>query len=271
MIINVTEEKITPSKAVAYLTMNKTNRPVSSSNINFLVNQMKNGMWQPNNGEMIKFDEDGFLIDGQHRLKSVVLANVCISTMVVRGISRNAFETIDSGKCRNAADTFALKGVLNYTHVASVTNLVYGYEQTKPDFFRNSRRVPNRRLLDCLDANPEIIDAVQATISDTMLRSVASPTITGFCFFIFAQKNKVDAHNFMESLSTGANLPKESPILLLRNRLISEKLSQTTIFKQRTIIALIFKTWNAYRTNKTIKVLKFTENGDVKEFFPVPV
>ena len=59
--------EITPEMAQRYLERNTHNRRLSERSVRELVTAIKNDEWQVN-GEAIKVDEEGNLIDGQHRL-----------------------------------------------------------------------------------------------------------------------------------------------------------------------------------------------------------
>lgn len=61
---------------------------------------MAAGRWKEN-GETIKFDSEGRLIDGQHRLAAVVRANTPIQFFVVRGLDNSVMDTIDYGVKRS--------------------------------------------------------------------------------------------------------------------------------------------------------------------------
>ena len=57
---------------------------------------MKAGRWQLN-GEAIKFDKNGHLLNGQHRLHAVVRADTTIQMLVISGLDPETRTTMDSG------------------------------------------------------------------------------------------------------------------------------------------------------------------------------
>ena len=57
----------------------------------------------------IAFDKDGNLIDGQHRLKAVVLSGVAVKMFVFAGLDPKAFMAIDVGVKRSTSDTTGLE------------------------------------------------------------------------------------------------------------------------------------------------------------------
>ena len=89
-------EHITPKIANEMLKFNSRN-PRKRMDMNVIrkyAEDIRQGLWQLN-GEAIVFDEDGFLVNGQHRLCGVIKANKAIDTLVVRGVERgvNIFDT----------------------------------------------------------------------------------------------------------------------------------------------------------------------------------
>lgn len=102
-------EHITPEKARTYLKKNVHNyRKMSRAVINSYAEDIKNGRWQLN-GETIIFDKNGFLMDGQHRLSAIVLANKAADILVVRGVEDDATK-IDIGKRRTDVDILNAEG-----------------------------------------------------------------------------------------------------------------------------------------------------------------
>lgn len=113
-------ETITPEVAKVYLTLNKFNRPLNKTHVMRLAKDMRDGHWELN-GEPIKFDDSGNLVDGQHRLQAVIESGVAVCFLVVRGISPRSFTTLDTGKNRSNADVFNINGINNAATVSSVT------------------------------------------------------------------------------------------------------------------------------------------------------
>src|SRR4051812_39659069 len=91
---------IAPKLASEWLRTMVANRPLSQIKAVEYGLAMERGDWVLN-GETIKFNDKGNLIDGQHRLQACVLAGKPFQTYVVRGIADDrAFATIDTGKLR---------------------------------------------------------------------------------------------------------------------------------------------------------------------------
>lgn len=100
---------ITPEMAREMLTHNVRNRRLYRHVVEKYANKMRSGQWRFV-ADPIRFDRDGRLIDGQHRLSACVLSETAFSAMIVRGLDPLSFDVIDTGKKRSAGDALSLRG-----------------------------------------------------------------------------------------------------------------------------------------------------------------
>lgn len=107
-MISMKIEDISPETAKKYLEQNFVNRSISEARVTSYARDMKNNNWQLN-GESIKFNTKGQLIDGQHRLCAVVRSGEIIPICVVRGLDVTINE-VDRGKSRTTRDTLTIEG-----------------------------------------------------------------------------------------------------------------------------------------------------------------
>jgi hypothetical protein len=99
--MKVTIKKISPKEAEMLLfEHNPYNyRKINFSTVKIYAKDMKDGNWKEN-GETIKFDFNGNLIDGQHRLQAIVESGITIELIIVEGLDPNVADTIDIGRKR---------------------------------------------------------------------------------------------------------------------------------------------------------------------------
>lgn len=90
-------ERIDPDKAAKYLAENTRNRKIKVKHITNLAKAMTQGEWQVN-GDAIRFDSNGKVVDGQHRLHAIIQSGVAITTVVIRNLDPDTFHTIDTNK-----------------------------------------------------------------------------------------------------------------------------------------------------------------------------
>ena len=100
---------ITPQVAQMMLEHNTHNRNLTESRAQAYARDMASGNWRYT-GEGIKFGPDGTLLDGQTRLRAIVLSGVTITMPVWRGIDPDAQLVMDSGRPRSNSDALSLRG-----------------------------------------------------------------------------------------------------------------------------------------------------------------
>lgn len=269
MNLTCTVETITPEIAAAYLALNKKNRALKPTAIARYADDMRNGKWLLN-GEALRFDEEGFLIDGQNRLTAVIAAGVAIQSLVVRGLRDEAQETIDTGIRRSPGDTLGMKGFKEPNSSASAARLLSVYRKNN-GFILGGAFLTNAETVRVMHENPRLSYAM-ATVSTAPLGTGIGQLLprsdAGFLYFIFDEIDSNLAHEFFEKLATGADLESGSSILLLRNRLLADRAAKARLGRTEKL-ALCIKAWNKFRENTNTKTLRWSTRGDrAPEAFP---
>lgn len=111
---------ITPEGAKELLKLNtKGQRTVSAATVESYATDMGTHDWDFN-GDTIKISNTNELIDGQHRLSSIILSQEPQVMLVVWGLDPDVMETIDSGRKRTFADQLKRKSVSRHTLTAAI-------------------------------------------------------------------------------------------------------------------------------------------------------
>jgi hypothetical protein len=248
---------ITPRMAKKWLAKNSKNRPLSERTVAYYADMMRRGLWVLN-GDTIRFDEDGTLIDGQHRLAAVVMSNTSIQSYVINDLPKAAFFTIDEGKPRSFSDRLASWNEKNYTTLGgALSNLLRLRDATYN--LPNPKTNP-RDLKALLDKHPGIREAVAESMGSKVLRAAMQASFRYVFGLIDAERAKL----FFERLEEGVGLTKDMPEYQLRQVLLT-RLSHGAKLDMRQLAAFVIKAWNAAFTNQPLKLLKFQE----AEAFPV--
>ncbi len=116
---------MTPEWAAKLLETNTKNRRISKNTVEAMARDMSQGRWRLN-GDAIRIDRDGNLLDGQHRLTACVAAGVPFETLLMTGLDQEDQLTIDRGRPRGVGDNLAMVyDIQGGRHVAAtVRNLV---------------------------------------------------------------------------------------------------------------------------------------------------
>lgn len=258
--------KITPQMAEEWLGRNSHNRPIRNARVEELVGVIERGEWFLN-GDSIRFDANGVLSDGQHRLWAIALSGITVESLVVTGLASEAQETIDVGARRNLKDVLSLRGETNASMLAAVLNVKWKLDQ---GLIRTTRRPSIQQALAVLDANPALRDAKGAAnkIGD---RFKVSSAVVGVCWYEFQSIDPDDADVFFEKLATGVALQEGEAILALR-RYMETQTAGGPGAKSSALMthALFIKAWNYYREGRHIERLMWRAAGTNAEPFPTP-
>ncbi len=274
-------ETITPQLAAELLAMGAKNRRVSETHVKKLAEEMKAGRWVLN-GETIKFSADGKLIDGQHRLEAIILSGVSIVTSIAVGIQdERAFETIDNLIRKRTADQLIemdhtdvdsgtskrVAAVARRLRLWEITEEKQGYNLIGMEF----RNMTDFDVVEYFRINKEEILWMHETIKNSFpyKRCGAGSSLTAALVILNRQSHEITM-KFIDALDNGVGLTADSPVHLLRDRLIYVT-DRKSVKKWGTeVMAITIKAWNYFSINKPMKNLNWRQGGDRPERFPVP-
>ncbi len=255
---------LTPEKAIELLEHNSLNRPLNDGHVRRIAQQIKDGKWRYN-GDTIKVSDTGDVLDGQHRLWAIIEAKKLVETLIVYGIAREAFATIDAlRKPRSGADVLALNGANRYRTVTSAALqwLLRWQRGVLPQFKAPQNRIENSDIEDAWGSHAGIINAVESAMK---FRRICNPGILGFAYYVLSNRNPELAERMMKTLEFPATVPLIDPFMKLREYFMADH------FKRKEplyTIALIFKAANAAAEGRNILVLRWTNQGEKAEAFP---
>lgn len=275
--ITTSIEDVAPAQAQAWLDRGGHNRPPTKGRVGRYARIMARGEWQLN-GEAIKLDREGRVIDGKHRLLACVESGATIRTLVIRGLDPEIFPVLDIGKARTPGDVMGIAGYQNRVAIASAARGLITIEATgryDPRLRRETEPlVTHAALLHYVQEHPEVEEGV---LLANHLRGGHLSGGAGLLGTLCALLLRVDrdaAAEFVEALTSGANLDADSPILRFRNRLISEQRMPNDQGSREHLLALGIKAWNFWRAGERIGQLTWhaerTSGRRGGEPFPVP-
>jgi hypothetical protein len=262
--MKITELMMTPDLAEVYLERNTHNRPLDKKHVKFLAREMKAGRWK-RNGDTICMNGTR-LIDGQHRLWAVVESGVAVPVLLVEGLDDDVFNTKDFGKKRSAADVLAIKGEKYSSLLAATVVFIERYMTGQLD---QAKRTYSPIEVEELVAKygDDLRTSVFFCGSLGTKRLVANSVMAGL-HYIFAKFDKQKSDIFWKSLIAGHGLEENSPVFVLRERLVSNSMAKGKL-KPEYVAALCIRAWNHMRAGTTVKCLKFQESGKTAQAFPL--
>jgi hypothetical protein len=232
---------------------------------------MADGKWVLT-GEAIKFDDQGILIDGQHRLWAVIESGAVISSLVIEGVGHEAFAWMDQGKRRNLADFFTMQGYAQAHQLAATIRTIHRYK-----VYRRFRAAGQFRDIDPYAAvalakeHPEIQDIIRVSGQHVYAPMAITRSLLSAMHFLFSEVDEEDAEGFMEQLGTGLASRPTDPVYILRETYIRMRSTSTHSVSQRDhdyMGAIGIKAWNAYRMGEDISLLRWRRGGAKPENMP---
>jgi hypothetical protein len=249
-------ETITPAQARAMLDKNGANRPTTRTLIRRYAHEMQAGRWNTN-GQGIILAPDGTLLDGQHRLHAIVMANLAVEMFVVRGVPQERFETMDSGRARTVGDVLGAQNYAYSTLVAALARLAWNYAAGTTVNYG----APKAALVQFVHNHPSIAD-LAAKIGATETPLPRSPL--GSVLFLANEghgRYQQQADSFLSGVKTGEDMKKGDPRLSLREWYFyhSVRTAQRATLKPEVVFTATARAWNAYVTDRDLSLIKQLE------------
>jgi hypothetical protein len=264
---------ITPEQAEDYLLRTNThNRNLKSRAVDAISRDILSGNWQLT-GETIKFDKNGVLLDGQHRLTAIVRAGVPVQTAVARGLEPEAQRVIDTGMRRSVAQQLTMDGTKYANNLAAMATIAVRWEQHNIVLAGTRYQVTASEQYDWIANHPEATDYQMPSIR--LRKILGGGSNSALAWSMWHTSENVDrayASSFWESVDTGANMAYGDPRLALRDAILRRNADRRTSglsgqgLGQELIIFLIARSWNAWREGKELKVIKIGQRDKQPEF-----
>lgn len=262
----ITIETITPEIAAQLLGTMAGNRRLRQRAVQTYAREMIGGKWLLN-GEAIKIARNGQLIDGQHRLNAVLMAKVAVRMCVVRGVDETAIITLDTGVGRSFYDVSVIGNQHYAQAVGPIIRLWYRYLSGSP----SSKATPtHQEMAQILGDHPQIAESAGFITRLKVVRGRCGAAVQGFVHAYTSEAYDRDmADLFMNELDEGASLSADSPIFVLRKRLVdSQGTSGARRAEQPHVLAWTIKAWNAWVAGDKMKAIRWVTGGDTPEDFP---
>lgn len=265
--VTYTLEEVTPEIAEAWLTKNTHNRRLRDAGKEKYARDMEGGSWVEN-GDAIRFAADGTLLDGQHRLAAIVESGASVLLLVVRGLDRAAQKTMDSGIIRPTADAFEFEGIPNAKVAAAITRRILmwqnGVRANTGSFYQPSKT----ELTEAWRQDPIIRAATEAAVMMRGRKQIPA-SIIGLSWWLFAQIDADQCAEFWYGLYSGSDLSANSPIHVVRERIIRQN-AQPGRVPETVYLAWVIKAWNLWRAEKRISPNYRGFDLKASERFPEP-
>ena len=248
---------ITPEVAAIMLANNPSNRNIRKGHVADMARDMLAGAWQTN-GDAIRLNGDGSLIDGQHRLSACVQSGVPFETVVITGLPSSVRDTVDGGAKRTHGDRLSMRGVANATSVSACARMIgiiaYG---------NISLRFTDRELDTIIRNVPQI----HASVAHHNVFPGMGRILTGVHCIAYELGKGDDADAFSNVLKTGIPTYNGDAAHALRERIISN-IGKPTAYDPGELLRATVTAWRHFSVGTPIKIIKPIDDFRIKGWTP---
>lgn len=237
-------------------------RKIDQKQVQKITTAILKGDWRVNGGTIV-FDEEGFLVDGQHRLLAIIAAGKTVQALIVRGVDKSdlTFQTIDDSKARKVTDFMNCNYVNN---VAAVCTLLISVQSGKWPL--NHDKIPYVETLKVVKKWQDVIAPLVNAVNEGG-RFVRQHSFCTFLLFYYAHiepvKNPERLAAFFARLGDGIGLDRDDPVYQLRKRFLDQ--AATVKFDRQAGRAMIIKALHSYLDSKPMSVVRYEP---MRESFP---
>ncbi len=229
---------------------NADNRNIRPKHAAIMARDMKSGNYETT-GDSIKFDTDGRLLDGQHRLKACADSEVALTTHIVFGLAHKVFDSLDRGARRTASDVVAKAGYHN-THLLAATAALLKRMETSSSLDGGWKGVGEaltpRDVLRLLQTEYTDLPRFAGEALKVNTAYKYPPSVVLAVAYKIQQHDPKLAATFLAEWLTGARVGRNKAFDVLAARLQTMRQQSTAAVSRTARLALLiitFNHWNA--------------------------
>lgn len=209
-----------PEDAQKFLDKNhpKNRRPKKGKIIQMRRDQI-DGLWELTH-QPIAFDEDGYLIDGQNRLASIIQSGMEVPLVIAWNVPRRAMLGADSGSNRTVTDVAQIMGdpmPRDFGYASTARRMFIGNEAS-----RTSVSIP--RTLAFIKRHRQALDFVYSLFHKNHKGLTQAPVKAVIARAWYTKGNRERLKQFAEILISGLvhNIKTDGAAIMLRNWLLNK-------------------------------------------------
>jgi len=265
--------EVTPDIAFGWLNGSTVdNRFITQSTVHKYARKIMAERWMVT-GEALKFDPEGNLLDGQHRLWGFIETGLESAVFLcMYNVPKDSQPFMDQPKPRTPANTMEMKGLTNGRLLAATVRQINEHEHgLMPGSNQWRVQLDNEESYQYTQTHPDVIKSVDAVADTRGLRDLGKPATIAFTHCVTHRLNPTIAEDFWRRVAEADYDGLGDPVQRLRERLIIAKRQPHSLISPTMAAAFIFKAWNAAVRGRTIGNLNWVQRGEKMEKFPVPI
>lgn len=248
--MNFKLETWTPAMAERALKKNRVNRSIRHNDVEKYAKDMQAEAWDFN-GDTIRFDWFGNVLDGQHRLLALIKSGKSVDFLVVRNLAPEVQDTINIGRSRTMADILHFRGEGHAQLLGATMRMIA--QVLKDNMTTTRANTSTTEMLNLLDEHSEIRTSTEiGWWSKTAAITRYPPSVIATAHWMIARINgQEEANDFMTRIVTQANEAEGSAVLALTRRMNDLRRRGTRVH-QKNMLGMIIKAWNYEVKNEKV-------------------
>ena len=254
----VTTEHVTPEMARRWLDpeINKTNRKLKPVIVRKYIADMGEAHWIFN-GDSLKFDWNGKLLDGQHRLHAVIAMGHPVEFLIVRNLHPDAYLTIDIGARRTMGDMMQRIGSKQSSAAGAAAKVLYWFDTGQTLDFNAT--YSTAQLLASYKEHPKLEEFVAQYTASSVRWKLRAGSAWPVVAYIASRRYPVEWAAFQQSVAEGSGIAKGDPRYTLREWLLNRTASKRQARNDERF-NVFAKAWNAHIRGRKLFVLVHRSN-----------
>lgn len=267
---NIPVVLVTPEQAQEWLETRFDNeRLIRANKVTAFARDMENGFWLFN-GDTIRFNQDGRLIDGQHRLKAIIESKTAQWFGVVN-IPDEARAGIDTGSSRTLGDLLRIGNHIMGRELAAIVRRVLIYRDGLQSTGGGRYLPTHAEGVEFVQANEEALrESLKFAVKAHQVRVPAAPSALAAAHFVCARVDKETADSVFERAVTGLNITEGDPVGAYRDKWIKHFSNFRTNLSPDDVFRFGILVFNMTRKGLIRTRLQAPRGGWSRDNVPVP-
>jgi hypothetical protein len=248
---------ITPRIAKEMLELNTKNRAIDKGTTKKYAADMREGRWITS-GDTIRFSTKGVLLDGQHRLESIIESNIPSRFIVTTGVPHEAFSIIGEVRKWTTPQVLVRDGESNAKALATTAGW---FVAIKNRSLNGNRGFSAIEIQEIIKDNPSLKKWAAFAAERKPFRVLFSAPVCGVAA-VFAEKygdERIEL--FMRQLSNGEGLSKGDPALTLREFAMKHSIKNSSFFA----VLHSMQAFRAFANGEKLNAIDTTDTLDAQK------
>ncbi|WP_209021283.1 hypothetical protein [Paracoccus ravus] len=240
---------ITPDLARKWLSegINRGNRKIQLNHVKAIARDISNERWMMN-AQPIVFTGDPFsasapdlrLLNGQHRLRAVIEADIPVEAPIALNVPERAFATFDVHPKRSLR--FLERSAVIDDRVLAAAARLQWREDNGIDLMVKHSSPTAGEIMETIERHPGMGEFF-ARSRRKGIANMGSAGIMTYFMYRLSRESPALAENFLNDLEYGEALTRENPVRDLRDELNKGRVR----LSRKSILDRLLRAWNTYR------------------------